>query len=155
MFNRILPIINWLVVCIFVVSALGGSTPQPDVEVDLFSDYTRGIRFEFLGWVADASWIKFQQAALGIPYYIERADRKEIVVRYLRQMEQVLQAEWELSQIYTNPEISDPKSSSEELRMRLNVLYEEQDQLTPFVESVLEEQISVVLAIYQFTLAYE
>ena len=146
MFNRVLQILNWLIFSLIWVVMLAGSATLPDAEIDKLGDYTRGIKYDFLSWVADASWIKLQQAALGSPYYIARADRKEIVMDYLHQMEQVLQAEWELSQIYTNPEIADPESASVDLRARLDALYTEQRQLAPFAESILEEQISAALA---------
>lgn len=146
MLNRIYFIIYWLIIGIFFASTLGGSTPLPDAEIDYLGDYTRGVKFDYLSWTVDASWIKLQQAALGNPYYIERTTRKEIVMDYFRQMEQVLQAEWELSQIYTNPDIANPESASVDLRARLDTLYTEQRQLAPFAESILEEQISAALA---------
>ena len=110
---------------------LGGSTIRPEVEIDLLGDYTRGIEYDFLTWVADASWIKLQQAALGSPDYIERATHKEIIIDYLHQMEEVLYAEWQLEQIYTNPEIPNPELTSKDLRERLDILYTEQSQLAP------------------------
>ena len=146
MSDRIYSILSYLLISILFAATLGGSTPLPDAEIDKLGDYTRGIRYDFLSWVADASWIKLQQAALGSPYYLEHAGRKDIVTKYLHQMGLVLQAEWELDQIYTNPEITDPESASATLRARLDALYAEQRQLAPFAESVLEEQISIVLA---------
>jgi len=146
MSDRIYTLINYLVVSLFFAFALGGGTTLPDAEIDRFSDYTREIEFDFWTWVADASWIKLQQAAVGSPDYIENARGKEIVIDYLHQMDQVLYAEWELSQIYTNPDILNPEAFSEELRGRLDALYAEQSQLAPFAESVLEGQVSAALA---------
>lgn len=125
---------------------LSASATLPDAEIDQFSDYTRGIKYNYFRWVANASWIKLQQAALGSPGYIDRPTQKEIVMDYLRQMERVLQTEYELDQLYANPEIVDPEASSADLRARLEALYTEQRQLAPFAESILEGQISAVLA---------
>ncbi len=146
MSNRLYALVNYLTISVFFAFALGGSAPLPDAEIDKFSGYTREIEFDFWTWVADASWIKLQQAAVGSPDYIESARGKEIVIDYLHQMDQVLYAEWELSQIYTDPEILNPEAISEELRGRLDALYLEQSQLAPFAESVLEGQVSAALA---------
>ena len=146
MSDRLYSIINFLAASLFFGFMLGGSTIRPEVEIDLLGDYTRGIEYDFLTWVADASWIKLQQAALGSPDYIERATHKEIIVDYLHQMEEVLYAEWQLEQIYTNPEIPNPEFTSKDLRERLDILYTEQRQLAPFAESVLEGQIGAALA---------
>jgi len=146
MSERIYKIISWLIIGIIFAAMLGGSVVLPDVEIDRLRDYTRGIEFDFIGWAADASWIKLKQAAVGSPYYINQPKRKEIVSEYFQQMEQVLFAEWELEQIYINPEISDPEIASAELRQHLEELYTEQSQLAPFAESVLEEQVSAALA---------
>ena len=146
MLERFYSIIIRFVFGILFAFILGGSTIHPNVEINKIDAYTRGIEYDFLTWVGKASWIKLQQASLGSPYYIERAERKEIVIEYLRQMEQVLFAEWDLEQIYTNPDVHDAEKASEELRSRLDALYEEQRQLAPFAESVLEGQISAAIA---------
>ncbi len=146
MFDRILQGLQWLLFTLILSLVLGGSTFRYDAERDHYSDYTRGIKFDYLSWVADASWIKLQQAALGSPLYMDRATRKVVVMDYLRQMDRVFQAEWELSQIYSDPNIADPEAVSVDLRARLNALYAEQRRLAPFAEAILEEQVSVVLA---------
>ncbi len=152
MVDRIYNFIYWLIIFAFSAFILTGSTTLPSVEADKFSVYTREIEFNFWEWTSDALWLKLQQAALGSPYYIEHSTRKEIVASYFEQMEQVLYTEWELEQIYTNPEINDPALESTELRNRLDILYAEQSQLAPFAESVLEIQISVALAEASLTL---
>ena len=146
MLDRIYQVFNGFIFSLVWIIMLAGSATLPDAETDKLGDYTRGIKYDFLSWVADASWLKFQQSALGSPFYLDRVTRKEIVTDYLHQMEQVLQAEWELSQIYANPDIADPESASTDLRARLDALYATQAQLAPFAESILEEQVSVVLA---------
>lgn len=125
---------------------LGGSVVLPNTEHDKFSVYTQDIEFDFVSWTLNAAWIKLEQATINSPHYIASETRKEIVADYFEQMEQVLYAEWELEQIYTNPEIADPELTSEELRNRLDTLYAEQHQLAPFAESVLEGQVTIALA---------
>lgn len=146
MLDRILQGLNFLFIALSLSLALGGGGVRYDVEVDYYADYTHGIRFDYVKWVADASWIKLQQATLGSPFYLERVARKIVVKDYLRNMDRVLHTEWELSQIYANPEIADPEQASLRQRAYLDELYAEQRQLAPFAESVLEEQVSAMLA---------
>ncbi len=146
MLDRFLQGLNSLFLILILSVVLGGGAVRYDVEIDYYDDYTRGIRFDYVKWVADASWIKLQQAAIGSPYYLDRVDRKVVVMGYLRNMDRVLNTEWQLSQIYADPHIDDPELASLELRAYLDELYAEQRQLAPFAESVLEEQVSAVLA---------
>ena len=146
MFNRFLLGLNLLFLVIVFSFGLGGGAVRYDTEVNYYADYTRGIRFDYISWVTDALFIKFQQAAIGSPYYMDRVHRKVVVMNYLRNMDRVLYTEWELSQIYANPHIPDPDIASLDLRAYLDELYAEQHQLAPFAESVLEEQVSAVLA---------
>ena len=152
MFNRIYDFFYWFIIFAFFALTLGGSIPLSSVEVNKYEVYTRDVEFDFWSWTFDALWLKLQQAALGSPYYMERIGREKIVVDYFEQMEQVLFAEWELEQIYTNPEVIDPELDSVALRDRLDRLYAEQSQLAPFAESVLETQVSNALAEASLTL---
>ena len=146
MLVRIYDFFYRLILFIIFAVILNGSTTLPEIEADKFGEYTQKIEFDFWGWTLDALWTKTQQATLGSPYYIEYTSQKEIITEYFSQMQQVLYAEWELEQIYTNPEIANPELSSEALRERLGILYEEQSQLAPFAESVLEMQITAALS---------
>lgn len=146
MFDRILQGIQWVFFVILLSFVLGGGAVRYDTEINPYRDYTRGIRYNYVSWVANASFMKLQQAAIGSPYYLDRARRKVIVMDYLRNMEAVLQTEWQLEQIYANPHIADPEAASQDVRDYLDDLYTEQRQLAPFAESVLEEQVGAMLA---------
>ncbi|MBT3314908.1 MAG: hypothetical protein HN390_09865 [Anaerolineae bacterium] len=146
MLERLYSFLN-LVFYLFLCSMLlTSSVALPLERIERVQEYTHRIEYDFLSWVADASWIKIQQAALGSPHYIDSSERKEIVLDYFQLVEQVLFAEWELDQIYSDPDISDPERASEDLRERLDALYAKQRELAPFAESVLEAQVSIILA---------
>ena len=146
MFERLYGFLNFLFYSFLCSLLLTSSVPLPLERIERVQEYTHRIEYDFLSWVADASWIKLQQAALGSPHYIDASQRKEIVLDYFQLMEEVLFAEWELDQIYSDPEISNPNLESVDLRERLDLLYAEQRDLAPFAESVLEAQVSVILA---------
>ncbi len=138
--------LNWLFVILAFSAALGGGAVRPETEINPYRDYTAGIRYNYFKWVAEASFIKLQQAAIGSPYYLSRVERKVFVMDYLRNMEDVLNTEWQLEQIYANPEIENPALASAEIRARLDQLYAEQHLLAPVAEAVLEEQLTTILA---------
>lgn len=146
MFDRILQVFQWILVVLALSFAVRGGAVRYDTEINPYRDYTRGIRFDYVTWVADATFIKLQQAAIGSPYALSRERRKVIVMDYLRNMDHVLYTEWQLSQIYADPNITDPDSASRDLRVYLDKLYAEQHRIAPFAESVLEEQVAAMLA---------
>ncbi len=130
---------------LFFAVLVSAGNPLPSAEADRLSEYTRGLKFDFTTWAADAAWIKLQQASISSPYAVAPATRKEIVDEYFRVMEEVLSAEWTLEQIYTDPQIKNPELASAELRQRLDSFYEQENRLAPFAESVLEEEVSAAL----------
>ncbi len=146
MSDRLYNFFYGFIILAFFSLLLVGSTVLPTAEANKYDAYTQNIEFDFADWALNAAWIKLEQATINSPHYIASETRKEIVADYFEQMEQVLYAEWELEQIYTNPEITDPEEESEELRDRLDTLYTEQHQLAPFAESVLEGQVTIALA---------
>jgi hypothetical protein len=59
--------------------------------------------------------------------------------------DQIIKKESQLNLIYIDPNIKDPEANSKELRQELVSLYNSQEQIAPFAESVLEEQISRII----------
>ena len=146
MLDRLSDILKRLFIGIVILFLLAGSAPLPVPKLDQVYRYTNEIEFNFIAWMADASWLKLQQAALGSPHYMDRATRKKAVMDYLRQTEEVMQLEYAIDQLYANPDVEDPEGASADLQARLETLYAAQRDLAPFAESVLEAQVSAALA---------
>jgi hypothetical protein len=145
MSNRIILIIEWIIFTVFCVAILTYSAPPPTDEIERVRAYTRAVEFNYVNWVTKASLIKLQQASAGIPYNLGRVDRKQIVTEYLAVTERLLEYEYVLEQIYTDPNIKDKEKASRELRTNLNKVQARQNELAPFAEAVLQEQISQTL----------
>ncbi|MEW6092860.1 MAG: hypothetical protein AB1531_02735 [Chloroflexota bacterium] len=132
---------------IFFALLLGGSdfiiSEEPQERV---RRYSRAVEFDYFDWTLDALGLKLGQAALDTPFYFPEPHRREIVSDYLRLMDEILQAEYRLNLVYTDPSVTDPESASADLRAQLDDLYARQDQLSPLAEAVLEAQVSAVLA---------
>ena len=107
--------------------------------------YTSAVEFDFVSWTVNAFAVKFEQVALDTPFYFQEGARHRILPDYLQLMEKILQGEYQLNLIYTDPSVQDPAAASADLRARLSGLYARQDQLAPLAESVLQEELSTIL----------
>jgi hypothetical protein len=140
---RILDIISILIVLIIV----GGSdTPRFTGTADRTRRYTREIEFDYPNWVWDAAWTKIHQAVIGAPYTFDRETNKEIVFDYFRTTQNLIQTQNSIEQIYADPNINDKEAASELLRTQQDELTNRQKEIAPFAESVLQAQVSEVLA---------
>ncbi|KAF0107977.1 MAG: hypothetical protein FD146_1275 [Anaerolineaceae bacterium] len=132
----------------FIVAALvstSGAVPSTDPG-DRARRFTLAIEFDFVSWTVNAAYVKLGQSALDTPFHFDEAARHRLVVDYLRLMENILWDEYNLRLAYTDPSILDPESASAGWRADLASLYARQRQLAPLAESVLQEQVSAVLA---------
>ncbi len=132
---------------IFFTLLLGGSDFILSEEAqERVRRYSRAVEFDYFDWTLEALGVKLGQAALDTPFYFPEPHRREIVTDYLHLMDDILQAEYGLNLLYTDPSVADPESASADLRARLDEAYARQRSLAPLAEAVLEEQISALLA---------
>jgi len=114
--------------------------------------FTRQIEFDFVSWTFDALLVKGEQMGLGAADYMTEADQTQIMLDYLDLIHQIRMAEGQLGDLYADPEISDPDVASEELRRQLDELYQQRRGLAPLAESILQNQLSVVVGELGLTL---
>jgi hypothetical protein len=145
MFNRIILIIEWIVFAVFCTGLLTYSTPLLTDEIERVRTYTRAVEFDYINWVTEASFIKLQQVSAGVPYNLERVERKQIVTEYLAVTKRLLEYESALERIYADPNIKSKEKTAIELRANLNKVQARQNELAPFAEAILQEQISQIL----------
>ena len=132
---------------IFFAGILGGSSLLVSTDTtDAARRFTRPVEFDFVSWTLDALSVKLDQASVGSPYYFTEGTRHKIVVDYLHLMEGILVDENRLNLFYTDPQIQNPDEASANLKEQLAHLYARQDQVAPFAESILQEQISTTLS---------
>ena len=146
MFYRILRGIEVACYAIFFALFLGSSTLlAPSNPTDRARTFTRPVEFDFFDWTLNAFGVKFAQGALGTPNFFEDDARHRIVADTLELTRKIIQDEYQLSIIYTDPQVKDPESASAELRAELSQLKARQAKLAPISEAVLQEQVSVVV----------
>lgn len=124
----------------------GYSNPSLTNPIEKVRAFTRQIEFDYIEWMSNAAIVKIRAASAGIPYTLEHEAQKEIVNKYLRITQNILEKEYQLAQIYADAAIADKEFASENLRAELDELYTRQIKLAPLAEAILQEQVSEVLA---------
>ena len=95
-----------------VALLLNFSGPRPADEQDRARAYTRDLEFEYLSWMLDATRVKAQAGAAGIPAYLDHAARTVVVSDYLQVTDKIIRAEDALNRIYADPGITDKDAAA-------------------------------------------
>lgn len=146
MLSRIFSLLQWILFVLILSALLTYSTPPPTDELGQIRTFTRQIEFDYGEWMLEAIRIKVQAGAAGLPAYLDRETRKEIVMEYLRVTRQVLEGEYALERIYADTSIRDKDAAATALRAELERNYARQKQLAPLAEAVLQEQVTQALS---------
>jgi hypothetical protein len=142
-FNRVVGFLFWLCAA---TALLGRSNTIPGDQFELARAYTRSIEFNYVSWELGALWTKLSQWALGASAYLPDNTRKQTVLDHLKLLGQIQHVQGQLYEIYSNPNIVDPKTASTDLRLELTRLKTRQEKLEPLAESILQGQISIVVS---------
>ena len=146
MLYRALRILDFLALAFAMLIAATGDAPRFTGTSDRVRSFTREIEFDYPNWVWSAAWTKLEQASIGLPFLFDRGTNKEIVIDYLRTTESLIQAEYQIEQIYANPDIADKETNSEFVRAQRDHLIARQRSVAPLAEATLQEQITDALA---------
>jgi hypothetical protein len=141
--RRGLRLLGWLV---FLALILSSSSVPPSDRTSRIRAYTRAIEFDFISWTLDALAIKFSQFALGTANYLPPPAQKQVALDYLALVAEIQRSEAQLYRVYADPEVADPLAASAPVRAQLEELQQRRAHLAPLAESVLQSQMSHVLA---------
>ena len=104
-----------------------------------------GERFDFVGWEVEALLGKLAHNLIAPQRYMDEPARHDFFIGYLELVADVQRLEWEIYQVYTDPEVKDPGGATVELRALLADLRELEETCQPLAEAILEEQVSCIL----------
>lgn len=124
----------------------GYSNPSLTDKIEKIRAYTRQIEFNYVAWMTDAAILKMRAASIGAPYTLDHAAQKQIITEYLRTTQTILEKEYFLEQLYANAAIIDKELASQSVREELVELYTRQKELSPLAESILQDQVSQIIA---------
>ncbi len=108
--------------------------------------YTRTQEFDFVSWTIDALKRKGEQGAISAWRYLDETRQREAVMSYLDLTSQLNRVQDEIAVIYANPEIANKEGAAASLLNEQHRLEAEIRRQGALAESVLQHQISVVLA---------
>jgi hypothetical protein len=119
--------------------------PQGD-ELQRLRAFSRPLEFDYVGWTLNALGTKLGQVALGAADTLSPEEQGQLVLDYLDLIRQIDQTNRRLNDIYADPEIVNPEIASRLHRLQLAELEGERDRLGPVAESILQGQISEIVA---------
>jgi hypothetical protein len=126
---------------VLVASTVSLSDPLEQVHT-----FTRDIEFDYVTWTLNSLAIKLGESALGTANYLPLVEQSKAVLEDLDLIRQINQKEAELTDIYADPNISDPETTSADLRRQLNELKDRRTKLEPLAEAILQDQVNEIAA---------
>jgi hypothetical protein len=146
MIKRILRGLEITLTLIILALLTGYSNPSLTDEIEKVRAYTRQIEFNYVSWMTEAAILKMRSASIGAPFTLNHTAQKEIVSEYLRITKSILEKEYLLEKLYADASITDKELASQTLRAELAEQYARQKELAPLAESILQDQVSQVIA---------
>ncbi|MBI3359729.1 MAG: hypothetical protein HY023_01295 [Chloroflexi bacterium] len=129
-----------------VASLLAYETPPPGDMQARVSHIVGDLQFDFVNWTLDAIGVKVNQGSVAEQDYLPEVRRKQIVLDYLKLVDDVRRVRDEIAEIYTDPNQTNPAAAAASKQAELDALLAKQATWQPAAEAVLQEQIATVLA---------
>ncbi len=102
--------------------------------------------FDFLIWEGNALAAKGEASLASGQSYLGENTRKDLVLEYLNLVGQVRHLESQVNAIYSDPDVDIPAEAARELLNEISQLRSKMDELQPVAESILQEQVAIVIA---------
>ena len=112
---------------------------------DQVRQYTRFIEFDYVSWTVDALLLKLGQASLSVPHYLTPDEQHEVVINYLRLVQDIDHVQHEVELIYADPSIVDKDPQLKPWQDQLTHLRDQRNLLGPTAEEIFQKQVSQIL----------
>lgn len=113
--------------------------------------FTRPVEFDFLDWTVAATISKIGQWSLGTTNYMTRDARIELVESYLLELEETQRLQTRAEELFGNPDRSEAEAELDAVLMELDRQRSGLQRLRPVAETVLQEEVGVVLQAMDFS----
>ncbi len=145
-FQKIWRVIKRSLLLLMTALLLGGSGLNVHDVMDRTRLFTRSVEFNYLSWTIEASFEKLSQLSLHPAAYAGEDERVQWVLDYLDLVRNVQQSEREVQEAMGDPD-ADQASSTLQARLEdLGNIRSQLNQLRPPAESILQEQVAIVIA---------
>lgn len=141
-------IVRWLSVILVLGAVFVLVKGEVSLPMDLKSRLDRltaGRTFNFMSWELDALVQKITYRLLSPHLAMDDKTQAQFVLDYLDKVRQARNLTADIEEVYADPEIENPESSSRDLQQDLRQLREVMDSEQPVAEAILEDQVSSVL----------
>ncbi len=142
-----------ILVLIVALLILGRSSIPPGDQLERVRSFTREIEFDYTTWTADALGLKFGQLALRPVAYVPEEAQRTMVLDYLELVSKIQREEAMLNAIYADPNIADAEAASQASKEQLAELYDRRKHLEPLAETIMQNQVSQIIAEYGLTIS--
>ena len=145
-FTRIWRVIKRCSLLLMAILLLGGSGLNVHDIVDRIRLFTRPVEFNYLSWTIEASFEKLSQLSLHPAAYAVEDERVQLVFDYLELVRSAQQTELEVQEAMGDPDADQANSALHERLEDLENIRNQLNQLGPPAESILQEQVAIVIA---------
>jgi hypothetical protein len=128
------------------VLLLNQSIYIPQDTTDKVRQYTGHIEFDYFTWTVNSWLLKMGESGLDLSDSVNAETQHRLVSSYFDLVKQEENLAAKISQIYTDPTIQDPQKKAAALLDQQTQDQNLLDEMAPVVESILENQVSQVLA---------
>lgn len=105
-----------------------------------------GLReYDFVVWELQAIATKAEAILARDHTYWDEATRSQVVRDYLALVQAVGEMEWQIEQIYANPDVVNPAEASAQLEAELEQQQAALLDIQPFAEAIVQDQVAAVL----------
>lgn len=134
--------LTFLVLIIAAPVLVTRSTVDTSRDVEQIRAYSRTQEFDYVKWEMDAIWQKLLFTALGIPKRVSVAEGRDVIDQTMGLHYQIRLLEWQIDQVYSNPDIPNPDQESFGLKQELAAAQESYHFFAGTTEALIESQIN-------------
>ena len=101
--------------------------------------------FNYIGWEVGAIRVKAAQTLFGLQAFMDEESRSQFVRDYMIDLGKAQQLEAQIEAMYTDPNIKDPESASQDHRIEKDRIRQRLAERQLTVEAILEGQVAMIL----------
>jgi hypothetical protein len=141
-FKRSFTYTFWIVVGLLLLTR---STVLLSDPLEKIRSFTRAEEFDYTQWTVDAAFTKLDQIVVSLDAFIPSKSAVLIIKDYLDLIQRIQSAESRILEVYSDPDIGDPDEVTAASKQELAKLITMKENTNSFAESILQNQISLVL----------
>lgn len=136
----------WLAILLMLMATpLTRSTVLVVTAQEKAAQLTRGLEFDYVSWLLEAAGIKTGETGIAVTQRLTAPQQHQLVLRYFDLARDLEWVAFQVQQIYTDPQVSDPQSEAADLLAQQQQIQNALQRLDPLVESILQQQVASTL----------